>query len=283
MARFEVFVPSESLNQAVAVMLRVDAESWLAALKVGLDKLGSTQAATHVLCDVKPDGTLEVTDPSTGRFFQIRELAGEATEQASPERGTSSSEAARVVEATGPSASVPAQIGRRVQSHATGDLPAELGEQAALARGMGDRDRALGHLLDLAMQYVKCESGSVFVRLPEDALGFAVVRGPKAQELLALDVRVPVGIGVVGFCAQENVALAVSDVEQDPRFFRAISAALGYPTHSLLCVPVAHGGKVLGALELVNKLGRAPFDGADLVVLTYLAGQAGQVIGALAR
>ena len=36
-----------------------------------------------------------------------------------------------------------------------------------------------------------------------------------------------VGVGLVGFCAQENVCVAVSDAEKDERFFRGVADALG--------------------------------------------------------
>jgi hypothetical protein len=63
MPRFEVSVPSVPASSPEDVTLRVDAEHWLAALKAGLERLGDRQPATHVLCDVQPDGSLPSRTP----------------------------------------------------------------------------------------------------------------------------------------------------------------------------------------------------------------------------
>ena len=135
----------------------------------------------------------------------------------------------------------------------------------------------LAFLLELAMAEVDADAGSVLLAPPgRRELEFAVVRGPRAGELLALRPAVPFGVGVVGFCAQEGVAVAVSDAARDPRFHRAISEAIGYETRSLLCAPIARAGQVLGALEVLNKRGGAAFDEQDVAVLSYLGERAAE-------
>jgi GAF domain-containing protein len=134
------------------------------------------------------------------------------------------------------------------------------------------------------MEKLRCEAGSVFLsQLGDDDLHFAVVRGPRATELATSKITVPVGVGIVGYCAQENVCLAVSDANKDPRFHRAISEAIGYETRSLLCAPIAREGTVLGAMEVMNKAGGAAFDQGDLAVLAYLASQAAAFLHKLDR
>ena len=85
-----------------------------------------------------------------------------------------------------------------------------------------------------------------------------------------------VGVGIVGFCVQQDVCLAVSDAEKDPRFHRAISEAVGYRTRSVLCAPIARRGQVLGALEVLNRRDGTPFGPRDLAVVSYLAHQAAE-------
>jgi sigma-B regulation protein RsbU (phosphoserine phosphatase) len=75
----------------------------------------------------------------------------------------------------------------------------------------------------------------------------------------------------------------VSDAEKDPRFHRAVSEAVGYETRSVLCAPIGEGGRVLGALEVLNKRGGSPFEPVDLAVVSYLAHQAAQLIARLER
>jgi len=185
-----------------------------------------------------------------------------------------SAQADRVEEARGPATPAGARIGRTTQTLRTEDVLADLFLEVTALQEMTDRKAGLGYVLDLAMRSIGCEAGSVFVAdLGSPDLRFAAVRGPTAEKILKLGLTVPVGVGIVGFCAQENVCLAVSDAEKDPRFHRAVSEAVGYATRSLLCAPVASGGRVLGALEVLNKKGSAPFSQEDLAVLSYLAAQ----------
>jgi signal transduction protein with GAF and PtsI domain len=156
------------------------------------------------------------------------------------------------------------------------DLFLEMGDMSRFT----DRQAGLGFALDAAMRVIGCEAGSVFTAdLGRKDLCFEVVRGPTADKLKALGLRVPIGVGIVGFCAQENVSLAVSDAEKDPRFYRAVSEATGYQTRSLLCAPMARHGQVVGCLEVLNKKGGKLFDQKDLAVLSYLAAQAASFLG----
>lgn len=264
MPRFEVFCPAAPPAVPEDVTLRVDAEHWLAALKAGLQKIGGEQMAANVLCDVQADGSIHVSDPAEGGVFRIRELRAEAP---TPARSGPA-------EAPG---GAPARIGRPHAATPTADdVLARLFEEVAALAGL-DRRAGLELVLDLAMREVDAEAGSVLLARPGgDELEFAVARGPRAKELAALRPAVPAGAGIVGFCVREDVSLAVSDAAKDPRFFRAVSEAIGYETRSLLCAPVSRRGQVLGALEVLNKRGGTPFAQQDLAVMYYLAHQAAE-------
>ena len=73
MARFEVFIPAASPEE-LNLTLRVTAGTWMVALKIGLRKIGQGSMPTDVLCDVKDDESIHVTDPRSGRVFRIVEL-----------------------------------------------------------------------------------------------------------------------------------------------------------------------------------------------------------------
>ena len=319
MPRFEVYLPPAPPRVPMAVTLRVESENWLAALKVGLQKMGTGDLASDVLCDIQEDGSIHVTDSATGRVFRIRELgepppaappapvraappprapaapapasrpAAQAPRAAAPAearpaapppaaRPRPSGLASKIEEVSSPGVP-PGKIGRSHAAPRHEEVLEEVFLRVASLHASRTREEGLRFLLDLAMEKIKCESGSVFLsQLGSGDLSFAVARGPKAAEILRLGLKVPMGVGIVGFCALENVCLAVSDVEKDPRFYRAISQALGYSTRSLLCAPIASRGRVHGALELVNKLGERPFDQADLAILSYLSFQAGEFL-----
>ncbi len=313
MPRFEVFVPAAPPALPLDLTLRIDAEHWLAALKAGLEKIGGPEMTNHVLCDIQADGSIHVTDSVSGRVFRIQEMSdaarfaasfaaapaaapGPAAARAGPataRRGRApdlpppilprvarpSSVPDRVEQLARPSAAPPQRIGRPPGPLGTEDVLAELFERVAGISGRRDLRGALGFLLDLAMEHVACEAGTIFLAsLATQELEFAIVRGPRARELMRLGMTVPMGVGLVGFSAQENVCVAVSDAQKDPRFYRAVSEAVGYETRSLLCAPIARKGRVLGALEVLNKLGGRPFEERDLAIVTYLAHQAAEVL-----
>ena len=166
-------------------------------------------------------------------------------------------------------------IGRMSRESKAEDTLAELFLEAGQLGVLRERYAGLEFALDAAMRAIGCEAGSVFTAgIGRMDLSFEVVRGPSAGKLIELGLKVPMGVGIVGFCAQENVCLAVSDAEKDPRFYRAVSEATGYQTRSLLCAPMARHGQVVGCLEVLNKKGGKPFDQKDLAVLSYMAAQA---------
>ena len=351
MPRFEVYVPASPPQLPVAVTLRVESENWLAALKVGLQKVGGGGLAANILCDIQGDGSIHVTDPGGQRVFRIREMfepsstpaqaptldlnrtavmhapappaaapspapvaakpspgqparaaapapRPQATPQApaparapapaaparAPQRPapsprlTPDSVASLVEEVTGPGEPVANPIGRITRAEPGSEVLADVFFRTAELNQKTNRDEGLRFILDLAMEKVRCDAGSVLLgRFQAGDLAFVVVRGPKAEEILRLRLTVPFGKGLVGFSAQENVCLAVSDAQKDPRFYRAVSEAVGYATRSALCAPIVAGGRVHGALELLNK-GSGAFTAADLAVLSYLGSKAGEFL-----
>ncbi|MBL8952288.1 MAG: GAF domain-containing protein [Myxococcaceae bacterium] len=136
-------------------------------------------------------------------------------------------------------------------------------------------DDALAFVLDLALEKVPAESGSVFrADYATGDLSFAVARGPKAKELLAAKIVVPAGSGIAGFCSMEGVSLAISDVDKDPRHYRAVVDKVDYDVTSLACAPMMTHGRSFGCVQLLNKKGSHVFADHEIGIISYLAHQA---------
>jgi NtrC-family two-component system sensor histidine kinase KinB len=101
--------------------------------------------------------------------------------------------------------------------------------------------------------YFNVEAGSLLLRdEPTGDLHFVMtIEGGEAK---LAGVSVPMGQGVVGAVAQSSQWEIVPDVEHDPRFYRKVSEDLGFITRSILCVPMIAKGRVIGVIELLNKL-----------------------------
>jgi len=138
---------------------------------------------------------------------------------------------------------------------------------------------AMEIVMDLTMKYMNSESGSVYlVDMNKNDIIFAAIRGPKAEDLKKLNLRIPMGMGIVGFCVEENVSIAISEVNRDPRFYRAISQKLGYPTYSILSIPIYKSGRVYGAIQLINKKSSSKFTTDEISVIDYIANHAAQYL-----
>jgi GAF domain-containing protein len=163
-------------------------------------------------------------------------------------------------------------IGRHlvITSEATADMLEEVFEITGQLGPGADRQKALYRMLDLAMEKVGTDAGTVFIAdINKNELDFGAVRGPKAREVVKFKIKM--GQGIVGFCCQANLGLAVSDATRDPRFYREVSERLGYPTRSILCVPLRVEERVVGALELINKKSTDTFSERDLGIANFIA------------
>ena len=82
------------------------------------------------------------------------------------------------------------------------------------------------------------------------------------MEILAQAV-VPVGKGFVGHVAKTDKWIYTNDVASHPLHYREVDELTGFDTRALLCVPLRFGGKVIGAMQLLNKLD-GDFDDRDV-------------------
>ncbi|MFH0911948.1 MAG: HD domain-containing phosphohydrolase [Planctomycetota bacterium] len=88
------------------------------------------------------------------------------------------------------------------------------------------------------------------------------------------EIRMPVSAGIVGRVATTGQSLNVADAYALPFYDRSWDQKTGYRTKSVLCVPLRNNkGKILGALEVLNKKDEGVFTGEDADFLTTLAGQ----------
>jgi sigma-B regulation protein RsbU (phosphoserine phosphatase) len=82
-------------------------------------------------------------------------------------------------------------------------------------------------------------------------------------------LHIPLGQGLIGACIRDNQVLLVNNAAQDPRLLRSVDSSSGYRTEQVLCVPLRAEGRVIGALQLLNK--PAGFTETDAGLLGLLA------------
>lgn len=130
------------------------------------------------------------------------------------------------------------------------------------------------HLLEMvvttAAQVISARSGSLFL-LDEEAqdLVFEVAIGPAAQEVKKF--RVPLGHGIAGIVALSGQPMAIADTAQTEHFAVDIATSVNYIPKSILCVPLFYDDQVIGAIELLDKVGKNAFSPQDIETLGLFA------------
>jgi GAF domain-containing protein len=165
--------------------------------------------------------------------------------------------------------------GRAADDRAGEDLRAAL--TAAGAAGAIVAPAAYTDLLDeivaTAAHVLRANAASLYlIDETTEELVFEVSLGEKAAEVRKF--RLPLGRGFAGFTAATGQAIAVADVQRDPRWAQEIGRAVQYTPQTILCVPLIVGDRVIGVLQLLDKLGGMPFDQADIETAGRFATQA---------
>jgi signal transduction histidine kinase len=94
-------------------------------------------------------------------------------------------------------------------------------------------------------------------------------------------MKVPPGVGVVGWVAAQKSPVVVNDPQRDARHDLFIAEKIGVPARNLVAAPLLHAqsgdDQALGAFEVLNKRSGS-FTDEDLKLLTLIAGQAAKAI-----
>ncbi len=134
----------------------------------------------------------------------------------------------------------------------------------------------LQDILEKAMEVLEVERASLmFMEEGKGELIIKVARG--LEEEIVRNTRVKVGEHISGWIIREGQPLLIKDIGEDRRFVAQHSEE--YYTSSLLSVPLKIEGKILGVININNKISRESFNEDDLGLLTGLADAASLAIG----
>jgi len=133
-----------------------------------------------------------------------------------------------------------------------------------------DLDQILSQAMHIIRGILHVEAGSLLL-LDEDSglLEFKKILSGSQERIVGFKLKP--GEGISGHAVQKGEPLLVLDAQNDPRFCPRIDEAIGLVTRSILCVPLKVKDKIIGAIEVINKLD-SQFDENDLWLLNYMAG-----------
>jgi len=132
-----------------------------------------------------------------------------------------------------------------------------------------DLDKVLTLIIERINAVLKVEAGSLL--LIDDETGelvFQIALGEKAEGVKPF--RLQMGQGIAGHVAQSGEPLMISDAQKDRRHFREVDVTTDFLTRSMLCVPMIFKGKVIGVIEIMNKI-EGDFTESDLTLLNSIA------------
>jgi len=131
----------------------------------------------------------------------------------------------------------------------------------------------LDQILDNAIDIIGCEAGTLFLVDEETGeLIFEVVKGPVADELKGK--RLPPGNGHVGKAVETGKAAIVNEARLTADWSGSPDQQTGFHTRDLLLAPMFAQERVIGVIEVINRLDELPFIKDDQELLTAFTSQA---------
>ena len=157
----------------------------------------------------------------------------------------------------------------------------ELVAAGVLTAEEGQRE-LLQSIVEVARAIFGARASSIFVLDEEtDELVFEAVAGEGADSVIGL--RIPSSTGIAGWVLVSGEPIVLSDVSKDPRFARDVAESTGYVPTSLMAVPLLHGERVLGVLQVLDRPQDKPFSLSEMDVLGLFAHQAAIALDLLGR
>jgi class 3 adenylate cyclase/GAF domain-containing protein len=136
-----------------------------------------------------------------------------------------------------------------------------------LAASTFDIDEVIKHTLKMIQTVINVEAGSLLL-LEDDELvfkeSFNINRNINLGELK--NVKLKLGVGIAGYAATRGEPILIPDVRTSHNFYPLVDEKTGFKTKSVLCVPLISKGRVLGVIEVLNKI-KDEFNDGDLKLL----------------
>jgi signal transduction protein with GAF and PtsI domain len=133
----------------------------------------------------------------------------------------------------------------------------------------------LSDLLEMSMRTASnvMEAESASLMLKDNITGelvFKVISGKDRDKVK--EIRLKPGEGIAGWVANTGKPVIVTDVTKDPRFSGEVDKKVGSLTRSLLAAPLKARDKIIGVIEVINKLSGS-FTSDDLEFFCLLGNQ----------
>ncbi len=142
------------------------------------------------------------------------------------------------------------------------DHTKKLVEIANIVNSTLDIDALLDLVIETVSAAFEAEGCSLALRQPgTDEIYFHSAAGAAREKIKKF--RLKLGNGVAGTVALDGKPLLITDAQSDRRVRHDIAEKVGVPTRSIACAPLSVGGKLVGAIEVINPRNKRTFDDED--------------------
>ncbi len=133
-----------------------------------------------------------------------------------------------------------------------------------------DLQRTLQSIASMAAAVMKAEAASVLL-LDHDRkkLIFKAATGDRGDFLL--NEEFDADLGIAGKVSRTGKPVLVVDAQGDPNFFKGIDDKSSFTTRGMVAAPLVTKDKVIGVVEVLNKLGEHNFSRGDLELIQVFA------------
>jgi GAF domain-containing protein len=141
----------------------------------------------------------------------------------------------------------------------------------------GSNDALLNSIVEAAARIFGAAAASILlVNEEEQVLEFKVAFGPSERDLVG--TKFPLDKGIAGYVVMTGQPIATSNVTQDARFDQEFAKSTGYVPNSILATPLLSEDRIIGVMEVLDKIDAASFGIHDMELLGMFAHQAAMAI-----
>jgi signal transduction histidine kinase/HD-GYP domain-containing protein (c-di-GMP phosphodiesterase class II) len=148
----------------------------------------------------------------------------------------------------------------------------------AVANVCDEEDRTAESIVKLTVEMIAevMNARTASLMMVDEELEHLTIRAALGlEDNVVRNTVVKVGDSISGWVARHGKPLLITDIEEDERFSRSNHPQ--YETKSLLSVPIKTDGRVIGVLNINNKVSCSPFTQDDSILLCCLAERVGLI------
>ena len=141
---------------------------------------------------------------------------------------------------------------------------------SALINSSLNIEEVLDNAMKWSEEFMDAEASSIYeLDEDKDELFIRLARGEKKEPIKGIKLKA--GEGIAGRVVQTGQPMVIQDVSRDKRFSDKFDKLTGFKTRSMISVPLIVKDKPIGAIQVINKESKEPFNEADLELLISMS------------